>query len=38
MIYVPEMSPLTLIMLGLLIFASLKRQEGRAPALVPAAA
>ena len=40
MIYVPEMSPLTLIMLGLLIFAGSKRQDRhrRAPALVPAAA
>ena len=32
MVYVPEMSPLTLIMLGLLIFATLKRVERPAPA------
>ena len=32
MVYVPEMSPLTLIMLGLLIFATLKRAERPAPA------
>jgi hypothetical protein len=32
MVYVPEMSPLTLIMFGLLIFAALKRKEHRIPA------
>ena len=37
MVYVPEMSPLTLIMLGLLIFATLKHSERPAPAFAASA-
>jgi len=37
MVYVPEMSPLTLIMLGLLIFATLKYAERPTPAFVASA-
>jgi hypothetical protein len=38
MVYVPEMSPLTLIMLGLLIFATLKHSERHTPAFAASAA
>lgn len=38
MVYVPEMSPMTLIMVGLLIFATLKRAERPTPAFVASAA
>jgi hypothetical protein len=39
MVYVPEMSPLTLILLGLLILAAvLKHEERRVPAFAPSGA